>query len=201
MASITKNETKDGTSYHVNIRFKGINETKTFYTEEDAKLYEFYKERLLKNMENFEVPLSKTVTLNQIYELKLKYFNHEDRRSVNSFYNSLQRFNEIFGNKFYCDITYEDWVNAAKILYATPVYKGAKTENGKRHMSVKTLRNIFAYASSAVSFAQEKGIELENHPAKVIKVYIASMVKKENEILPTDTSEDRVPCEQNGALE
>lgn len=195
MASIRKNETKDGTSYHVNIRMKGKDITRTFYTEEDAKLYEFYKERLLRNMEYFEVPLSKRITLEQIFELKLKYFNDVDKRTVNNFNNSLQRFIEQFGDKFYCNITYEDWVQAAKNLYSTPVYKGAKTEKGKRDMSIKTLRNIFAYASSAVSFAQEKGIEIENHPAKVIKVYIASMIKKGDEVFPSDSGEDRVDSE------
>lgn len=197
MGSIKKIKGKTGTSYSLQIRVKDNYITRTFYTEEDAKLFEFYKERLIRNMENFEVLLNERVTLDQLYELKLKYLNDADKRTYNNFNNSLERFKDQFGDKFYCDITYEDWLKAAKNIFAIPVYKGAKTENGKREMSVKTLRNIFAYASSAVSFAQEKGIAIENHPAKVIKVYIASMVKKEDEILPSDSGEDRVDREQD----
>src|ERR1700758_1345241 len=78
MASIEKRQGKEGCSYRVAIRKKGIEIYKTFSNEEDANLYVFFKERLIDNMENFDVPLNQRITLEQIIELK-----KDDQKNLN----------------------------------------------------------------------------------------------------------------------
>jgi hypothetical protein len=172
MATIKEKKLSDGSiSFRVEIRKKGIQIYKSFTVLEDAELYSFYKERLIENMESFEVPLKDRVTLNQIYELKLKDSNSINIKSHVKM--AIEKFNEIFGVNTFCnDISYKDWENSCKILSQSYVYRGAKTENSKRIISLSTLRRYFAYASSCISHAQSLGIELENHPLKVLQVII-----------------------------
>lgn len=181
MASITKKISSNGEiSYKVCIRKKGVEIYKTFFTEEDAKLYEFYKENLIQNMDNFDVPISERITLNQIIELKLDDLRKNkisDRYIVDFNYvlNHIKNYMDM--NQFVCKISYNDWINVAKNLLESDVYRGAKTEIGKRKMSISTLRRIFACISSAYSFAMSKEINIENLPLKVLQVYIYPMMK------------------------
>jgi len=178
MATIEKRISKDGkTSYRVNIRKKGIEIMRTFYDKETANLFVYYKENLINNMQNFEVPLQNRITLLQIFELKESAM--DDKSSLNHIKNAKIKLCDYFKEKiFYNEISLEEWIEAAKFLYTTDVYKGAKTENSKRKMSANTLRNIFAYASAAISYAQNKGIEIENNAQKVMNIYILPLIKE-----------------------
>lgn len=185
MAYIKKRETSKGIfSWTVNIRKKGIDISKTFYTEEDAKTYEYYKEKLIQNMENFEVGVHETITIDQIFELKIKEIENDPSkhpRYLEDFQTTSKRLVEYFGeNTFYSKTTYEQWKNAAIAIYQIAVYRGGKTESCKRIMSPYTLRRIFATASSAVSCAISQGINLENHPLAVLKTYINSFIKEQD---------------------
>lgn len=181
MASIRKFIQKDGTvSFTADVRINKTSFKKSFSIEEDAKLYAFYKERLIKNMEAFDVPLKNRVTLRQVYELRMKNGNFQDSRTKNSFMGSFNKISDyIDPDRFLSDIPLEEWIGASKKLYSSDVFMGAKTENGKRRMSLATLRNIFAYISSMISHAQSEGLDIENNALKVMQMYITPMIKEE----------------------
>lgn len=164
-------------SFRVQIRRKGLDISKNFRNIEDANLYADYKERLIDNIKNFEVPLKDRITLNDLLEIKLKDSDNKDLKC--HVLVAFNRFNEIFGeHKFYNKITYKDWEDACKKLSESYVFRGAKSENGKRIMSLNTLRRYFAYVSSCVSHAQSLGIELDNIPLKILQVCINPKLKK-----------------------
>ncbi len=186
MATVTKRQNSDGSIvFRVNIRKKDVDISKTFYTEEDANLFIFYKERLLQNMANFEVSTKDCVTLEQIMDLKIKSIDQAEFRYLSDFNLSKQRLIQTLDNeKFLCDITYDDWIEAATKLYNMDIYRGGKTESCKRKMSLETLRKIFAYASASISYAIAQGIELQNHPLKVIQTFINP--KRNQELKPLE---------------
>lgn len=189
MASIRIWEKQDGSkSYQVDIRKKGLSIKRTFTDEEDAKLFANYKERLIDNMENFEVPLKNRVTLRSIFEIKISSVDASNKRMIDELNCTLDRLEKILGSEtFVSDLTFEKWLNASKILYETPVFIGYNKEKNQKKMTLKTFRRILASASSVFSFANEKGIELENHPLSVIQKYINPLMRKnEKALLPTD---------------
>lgn len=180
MATIEKKPIKGGSfSYRIMIRKKNQNIYKSFDNEEDAKLYVFYKERLIDNIESFDVDLKDRVTLKQIIELKSKNVESERYRSdlINAFA-YIERFINV--NKFLNEISYDNWLDCAKKLLDVDVYQGVKTEETKRKMSISSLRRNFAVMSASFSYSIEKGINLENHPMKVLASFInPKMPKKE----------------------
>ncbi len=178
MATIEKRPNKNGFSWRVMIRKKNQEVYKSFDTEEDANLYVFYKERLIDNIANFDVPIQDRVTLMQIMELKIQTIDESDKRTIGDYDMTVRRLKDCFGDiMFYQSLTFEHWVEAAKKLLQTDVYKGAKTEAAKRKMSPNTLRKIFAHASAAVSYAQHQGIAIDNHPMKVMNTFILPLLK------------------------
>ena len=153
MATIEERLSPNGKySYRVMIRKKGNEISKTFSERVDAELYAYYKEKLIDQINNFEISLEERITLRQILELKLNIINENENRTQRDLTNAMERAIEYFGEtKFYNQISLKDWEKAAISIYKTPVYRGAQTDNAKRDMSPKTLRNIFAYISSCVS--------------------------------------------------
>lgn len=178
MGSISKRVNSNGeVSFSVKVRKQGIDITKTFFTEEDAKLFIYYKERLIKNKENFDVPIAKRITLDYCIDLKLQE-KDRDCKEISSFNCARDRFNEKLGkDKFLCELTYDDWLRVAKEMFIDPVYRGSKKEKNARIMSPTTLRRQFAYVSSSISYTISKGVEIENHPLKVIQTHISPMIK------------------------
>jgi len=179
MGTIQQIVSKDGkTTYRLQIRRKDVEISKTFHTIEDAKLYEFYKERLIDNIENFEVPIEQRLTLKQIFELKVNDSKELASRSVKDLENSFNLFHDLLdSNRFVYNITLEDWEKSAKSMYDLDVFKGAKTEVGRRKMSPLTLRRNFACASSAFSTAISKGFKIENFPLKILQTFINPILK------------------------
>ena len=177
MAKIEERIQKDGKpSYRVQIRKRGIDISRTFRNKDDAELYANYKERLIDLMSNFEVPLGDRVTLVNLLELKSK--GETDRRTISEFNSCKNRFLEAFGkDRFMNSISYDEWVEVAKKLFNSDVYRGAMNEKNKRKMSPETLRRIFALISSCISHANKMGIELENIPLKVIQNHIIPLCK------------------------
>ena len=97
MGSISKRVNSNGeVSFSVKVRKQGIDITKTFFTEEDAKLFIYYKERLIKNKENFDVPIAKRITLDYCIDLKLQE-KDRDCKEISSFNCARDRFNEKLG--------------------------------------------------------------------------------------------------------
>lgn len=180
MGSISKRKLKNGSfSYHTSIRKKNHEIIKSFSTEEDAKLFIFHKERLIDLIENFEIPIEQRIMIKTVFELKQKSMKETSPKEVIDMQNSAERVIVNFGEKIFChELAYDDWVRVAKSLLDDDVYRGAKNENGKRKMSPLTLRKIFAHASSAISFVQKQGINIENHPLQVMKTFIAPILEK-----------------------
>lgn len=178
MGSIQKRKNKDGSyCYRVQIRKCNIDIQKTFTNPVDAELYILYKERLIENTTNFEVPINKRLRLVDLYEMKIKAAEIQDKKSKNDLENSQTKICSSLPDKFYHEITYEDWLNSAKILMETDVYRGGKGEHNKRKPSITTIRRYFACASSVISYAQSQGLELENNPGKVLQTFINPLMK------------------------
>lgn len=183
MASIVKRNNKDGSvSYQTQIRIKGIEISKTFSNEDDAILYAKYKERLIENKKNFEVNIKERVTLEQVFELKIHSLVEEDVNRK-TFEQTNERFKKYFKETdFISSKPLDYWLEVAKDMYKNKVYRGAKTAKGERDMSPLTLKRIFAYASSAISYAREQGIAIENHAMTVIQVYINGLIKQKQNV-------------------
>lgn len=175
MATIRERKGEDGITYQVQIRNKNISLCKSFKTKEDAEIFAFYKDRLINLMDNFDIPIEKRITIHHVIEIKMKQF---EGRTLLDFQNSLNKLDEYIPKDKFChEVSFEDWLNIAKSMYESDVYRGAKTENGKRKMSPSTLRRYFATISSAFSHAQSIGIPVDNHPLKVIQSYITPLLK------------------------
>jgi hypothetical protein len=115
--------------------------------------------------------------------LKIDSSKEKNKRSISDFLHCKKIFKDVFIDKrFYTDISYLDWENAAQFLWKQETYRGSVKNKVKR--SVSTLRRLFANASSCVSHAIQNGINLENHPLKVIsslnlnKCYAADLDEK-----------------------
>lgn len=190
MARIEKRPTGKGFSYRVAIRKKNNEIFKTFTTEEDANLFVFYKEKLMENMDNFDVPLDKRLTLRQVFELKIESVKNSSasKSGTADFEDAYSRISPyITDDKFLCEYSFDDWLKATKALYDTFVYRGAKKEHTKRPMSILTLRRHIASASSAFSFANAQGITLDNWPMKVMQTFINPLVKEHKEKLKDES--------------
>lgn len=175
---------KNGISYCVEIRKKGTQIYKTFYSREDAELYDTYKTNLIQNMENFEVPIQDRVTLAQLYELKEKQIS--EPRAVAELRTSLEKINEcIKKHTFINELTYEDWEECLKNLENTKVYVGAEKKINERNPSLSTLRRYLANTSSVISYANSLGIPVKNHALTVIQTHLNKKIKEErkNKIL------------------
>lgn len=182
MASIAKRTSSKGEiTYRVMIRKKNLEVSKSFHTEEDAKLYAFYKERLIDNMANFEVDMKDRVTLRQVMELRMLKIPVTESKSISDISTALDKMCKHFPvDKFLINIPYEKWLEACKKIYTEPVFRGSNKEHNMRQMSVKTLRRVFATVSSAISHTIFMGIPLENHALKVIQTHINPMMKEGN---------------------
>lgn len=175
---ITERTNADGSIvYRVTIRKRGKEIYRTFREKEDAIVYEKYKTRLIDLMDAYEVGPKDTVTLEQIFEVKLEKLP-EDSREKYDFMTSLNRLKDHLKGGFLAKLTIDDWLECAQKLLKIDVYRGGKTESCKRKMSPTTLRKIFAHASSCISHAQSLGIPLENHPLKIIQSFIRNLEKQ-----------------------
>lgn len=166
-------------NFRVQIRRKGIDISKTFHSKEDAEVYEFYKNRLLDNMAAFEIDIKDTVTIQQVVELKVASIPMITPKNTCEFKNCLQELNAyIPKTTVFSTTTYEQWLAAAKKILATPVRHGGRSNQPKtKAMSLNTLRRHMANLSSSVSHAISQGIAIDNHPLKVIQVFVAPKLK------------------------
>lgn len=181
MAVITKRVSSKGeTTYRAMIRKKGMEISRTFFEKEEAERFVWWKENLIQNMENYEVPIEKRVTLEDIFQLKIEKSGDLSRRMIDDIRFSLERIVEIIGKGRFCDeISYDEWKNVVNKLSKTEVFKGSKVPKNARVMSTSTLRRIFACMSSLYSNAISSGIPLDNTPLKIIQTIINPMINNE----------------------
>ncbi len=179
MATIEKKMNENGSeTYRVQIRLKNEEKIyKTFYTKEQAELFVFYKENLLKLKNNFDVPIEKRVTIKQIIEIKLQNSYDLSERSKSDFMDAFNRITTFIKDDFINKISYEDWLKVAKSLLDLDVYIGFKNEKNKKKLSISSVRRYFACMSSAISFCNSQGMNIENHPLKVMQSFITPRMK------------------------
>ncbi len=176
MAVIRERQGKNGKqTFSVVIRKKGKEEGKTFLTREDAELYEFYKERMITNMKNFDVPLCERMRLIDIAEIKLPQLDNE--RAKSEIHTALKRCIEnMKKHVFLNELTLEDWRECLVKIQEMKVPVKFKSKE-MVNLSLSSIRRIFATLSSVFSHAINHGIALENYPLKVLQLYINPLIK------------------------
>lgn len=181
MAVITKRVSSKGEiSFRTIIRKKGVDITRTFFSEEEAKMFSWWKENLITNMGNYEVPIQERVTLEDIFQLKMESSGNLSRRMIDDIRFSLERVTDILGKGRFChEISFDEWKKVVEKLSQTEVFKGSKNSKNARVMSVSTLRRTFACISSMYSNAISHGIAIENIPLKIIKTVINPNINNE----------------------
>lgn len=176
MANIKKIKDK----YHIQIRKKGYPQvSRSFFELEDAEQYVYYKEKLMQNMKNFQIPIEDRLTLEFVLDKKIEGSEHLSNKTQMELKNTRLRLMNYFGkNRMYNDISLDEWQKFAHDCSEMYVYRGGKNENCKRRMSPETLRSIFAYTSSAVNFCKDEGAKLLNHPLTIMQTYITPLIRK-----------------------
>ena len=166
--------------FRVQIRKNNQYISKNFNNEEDAQIFAFYKERLISNMIDFEIPIEQRVSIKQLFELKMNNSKSLVDKSFQDFSTALKKLSQVMDvDKFLCEYTYQDWLEICKNIYNLPVYRGAEKESCKVSMSIGTLRKIFACISSVFTNAISNNIPVENHAMKVMQYYINPLLKNE----------------------
>jgi hypothetical protein len=178
MATITKRKNGDSFTWRVSIRKKGCEEYRSFRTEEDAKLYAWWKEKLIDNMDNFDIPLNQRITIDGIVEMKINSIPDINLRQKAEFLNAAERCKNFLPNKqFYVQFTLNDWKDCLKKIIGLQVHKGCIGDHTKRQASLSTLRRIFANMSSCVNYARSQNIEIENHPLTILQCHFKDIDK------------------------
>ena len=180
MAVINRRKKKDGTfTYQVRIRKKGRYSTKTFFNEDTATSYAYFKESLMNDMESFDVGLEQTLSLDEAFDLKIEEIEPTKIREVKDYQSSQKQVREYFStylvNTTLSRMTLEHWKDLSLYLKNKTVYRGAKTESAARKMSVGTLKKLLAHCSSAINNVRKKGIKVENHPQFLIGTFLKTL--------------------------
>jgi len=177
MATITERICRNKkVCYTTYIRMNDIEEKKTFLNREDAEVYADWKENLIRNFKNFNVPIRETIRLIDVFELKRELV--KDQRTYDELDLSYQRvYSRLKQHIFLCELDYRDWKDCFDRISTIeiPIKHNAKT---KVIISPNSVRRIFATLSSAFSSAIEKGIDIENYPAMIIQKVINPSLKK-----------------------
>lgn len=149
--------------------------SKTFSTFEDAKIFEFYKERLIENIDNFNIPIEKRIRLIDIIDMKKTMF--KDPRAISELETGFKRCLKFLpAHTFLCELTFDDWHECMKKIatFPFPVKFGAKE---KKPLSTMSIRRIFATTSAAFSHAISMGLSIENYPLKLIQTFLNPSIK------------------------
>lgn len=163
MASIREREGK----YQVVIRKKNCELSATFADEETAKLWAYYKEKMIDEIEAFEVPLKELFTLNDFIHLKIEMLKKEDKypKTIGDINYLKKEFSEFLdfpmGN-----ITYELLREKAHAMLGSIVRKGGDHKNNsggiQNQQSPATVVRKMRYLGSVFSLAQEHNLKIDN---------------------------------------
>lgn len=184
MASIRKEKNKNGIEYYrVKIRKKNNCIYKSFKCKESAEIYAAWKENLIDTMDAFDVPLKSRIRFCELVDLKCNdpHIGESMRKDIRESYAKLKDLLRL-EDRFVEEITYDEWLNAAKELLSIKVYRGAKTKAGERLMSPTTLRRIFSCLSSVFSYSTSFETPFDNHALKVVQTFIKHLIEKEKQI-------------------
>lgn len=158
--------------YRVKIRKKNVSLYKTFKDKETAELFVWYKEKLIDEMDAFEVPPQQLFTLKDAFDLKIKSMEESGTYSLKYFQDlhvDLNRLKEYIPEDTYLnDITFEMLKDIFHKMSTTTVRKGgnqyekSKTSGIISQISPRTLRRCLFTLSSLYSHLQSKGIQINN---------------------------------------
>lgn len=167
-------------NFSVSIRRKGHNITKTFSDKETAELYAKYKEALIDEMENFDVPKKDLITLDSAIECRLEELLNAkaDRRTVLDV-KGLRGFFPEFMNLTLSELTYEMLKNKIEKMMVEPIRRGGdRDKTGKLILqSPVTIRRKVAMLSSIYSLMIKKGVDCENIPLRILS-FLHEIIKK-----------------------
>lgn len=183
MASIRKRISENGTiKYHVSIRKKGHTIYASFCDIETAKLFAHIKEKMIQEMEIFEVKPKDFIRLKDAYEIKMQDAREEKlaASTIRDIDNAYNFFSCTLGNEYYLnDLSYEKIKEITQKLFKRKVCHGGDRKDPKNYQlpSPATVRRILASFSSIYGTLIKKGINIKN-PFQEFLVYFNNTYMK-----------------------
>jgi len=165
-------------SYRVMIRKKGVEPIyRSFKTKEDAELFVAWKEDILDQMSAFNPAPKNLITLNVALELKVIQLKEKNAhpKSIGDI-SVLKIYFKKFLDLPLIEISYNDYLQIFNEILEMKVSHGGnvKKQVGTKTPSIGTIRSRFNLLQSVYSNIIESGIDVENHPTKILK-YIKTL--------------------------
>jgi len=153
---------KRGESYQVRVRVRNIDATATFIDESDAKLWGWYRERLMINMGAFSPPLSETITLSDAIDTKMTSMTGVSVKDMKVLFSTYAEWLELP----LASITSEMIVDRTKHQLSSQTRRGGnsrdKSTGSVRQIAPKTVEGHLRRLSSVFGYMIEKGIKMLN---------------------------------------
>lgn len=162
------------------IRRKNVEISATFDTEESAQLWAKYKDRLIDEMHNFDVPKKDLIIFSDSIKFKMESLQQNKSHpktvtDIRTLLNTFSEFNDLEMSK----ITYEMILSKAQELLNSITRKGGSKNNPdsgrKQQMSPHTVMSRLRQLSSVYSNLLEMGVQIDNIPLKVI-AYLKNLI-------------------------
>lgn len=168
MASVTKLKDK----WRCQIRLKSFQMEATFDDEKTAKLWGFYKEKAIKEIEKFNVPLGEMFTLGDMIEGKVNSLRmSESHHKTSADVIFLKKEFEEFLDTPISEITYEVLKEKVQKMRNSVVRRGGNTKDNSggilNQQSFATIIRKMRCLGSVFSFAQDLNVKLENSPNRI----------------------------------
>jgi hypothetical protein len=184
MATIREKVSKNGVRYYVSIRRKNETIYSSFGDKETAELFAFIKEKVIDEMENFDIPSSQLIRLKDAFEIKKMDMISEqkNKKSLQDLNISYSIFESILSPDFYLiDINWDKLQEITKILLNKKVQHGGnyKTLNNLKLISPTTVRKHLMNLSSLYGNLIKKGINLKNPFTEFMPYFMENFMIKE----------------------
>lgn len=170
--------------YQVEIKRNGVLIYKTFSNKESAELYKRYREELEEEMNNFDVPKEKLITLDAAidYKIHLLKEKNSDPKTISDTENLKNYFSE-FLNLQVCELT-KDMLQEKidKMLHQMVRRGGTEKVKDSGRMSIQspaTVKRKMSYLSAVYSSLTTLGITVHN-PAYPLLAYLTQIMKQKN---------------------
>lgn len=165
------------------LRKKGLEISKNFSNEEDAKLWHDYKEDLINQIDSFDPPLNELILLSDAIHMKIEKAEKSNIIDLSDFKILYEVFSKFLDRPIQ-SITYAELLAHFEEMMNTMVRKGGSKKNestgDKRFPSIFTTMRKFAYLSTVYELLIKKGVNVTNEPMKVVK-FIRPRLKKEED--------------------
>lgn len=184
MASIRKRVSESGvTKYHVSIRKKGQTISASFNDMETAKLFAHIKEKVIDEMEAFEIKPKDLIRLKDGFQIKMEDAQEENLSShtIQDIKKAYDFFSLELGEDFYLnDLTYEKIKEITEKLFKVKVCHGGDRKDFKNYKlpSASTVRRNLASISSIYGTLIKKGINIRNPFQEFLTYFHTTYMKK-----------------------